>query len=257
MRARTSGQSGGVACKSATGARWAGALLLACACACSDASAPPAVGAVEAALAAPATSSAPAAQPGFEYKDFPVATASATTDAGVTFQGQARALLGDGIAVGQTLRDAALTTTDNALLNLASTSGRVRIISVVPSLDTPVCEQQTHYLSERSGSLASDVELVTVSIDTPFAQARFARDAHIKNMTFLSDYAERQFGMAHGLVVQQDAPVLARAMMVVDQNNVIRYLQVTPELVSMPDMEAALNFARQLVQETKDAAKRS
>lgn len=254
MRARTRSEGCGVTCRSATWLQWTGALLLACTCACSDASAPPAAGAVEAASAAPLTGSAAAAQPAFEYKDFPVSTASATTDAGVTFQGQARALLGDGIAVGQTLRDAALTTTDNALLNLASTSGRVRVISVVPSLDTPVCEQQTHYLSERSGSLAADVELVTVSIDTPFAQARFARDANIKNVTFLSDYAERQFGMAHGLVVQQDAPVLARAMMVVDQNNVIRYLQVTPELVSMPDMEAALNFARQLVQETKAAA---
>jgi len=221
--------------------RRAAALVLAAACACSD-SGP--------AGEAPEPEAPAAAASGFEYRDFPVSTTSATS-AAVTLRGEARALLGEGIQVGQTLRDAALMTTDNTLLNLANTPGRVRIISVVPSLDTPVCEQQTHYLSERSGSLADDVELVTVSIDTPFAQARFARDADIKNVTFLSDYASRAFGMAHGLVVAQDAPVLARALIGVDPANVIRYLQVTPELASMPDMDAALRFARQLVADAK------
>jgi len=223
--------------------RAGGALLLACACACSDASTP----------AGDATAPAEA---GFQYKDIPVSTASAgtgpqaTADQGITLRGQSLALLGSGIAVGQTLRDAALTTADNTLLNLAEETGRVRVISVVPSLDTPVCEQQTHYLSERSGSLAADVQLVTVSVDTPFAQARFARDARIRNITFLSDYDNHEFGLAHGLLVDKPA-VLARAMMVVDRDNVIRYLQVTPEIASMPDMEAALAFARQLVQDSK------
>jgi thioredoxin-dependent peroxiredoxin len=229
--------------------RAGGALLLACACACSDASTP--AGNV-------AASTSPPVEPGVRYKDIPVSTASAgtgadaTADSGITLRGQSLALLGSGIAVGQTLRAAALTTADNTLLDLAEKPGRVRVISVVPSLDTPVCEQQTHYLSERSGSLAADVQLVTVSVDTPFAQARFARDARIKNITFLSDYDNHEFGLAHGLLVDKPA-VLARAMMVVDRDNVIRYLQVTPEVASMPDMEAALAFARQLVQESKGA----
>jgi thiol peroxidase len=121
----------------------------------------------------------------------------------------------------------------------------VRIISVVPSLDTKTCEQQTHHLSEKNDGLDKSIELVTVSIDTPFAQGRFAREAKIKNVTFLSDYRDAQFGKENGLLVDQPH-VLARAVMVVDAQNVIKYLQVTPELAEMPDMEAAFQFARTL-----------
>ena len=133
-----------------------------------------------------------------------------------------------------------LTQTDLSLVNITDTEGKgkVRIISVVPSLDTTVCEQQTHYLSEKNKGLDKMVELVTVSIDTPFAQKRFAEEAHITNVTFLSDYRDADFGKTYGLFFK-DPHILARTVMVVDAHNTVRYLQITPELAQLPDMDEA------------------
>lgn len=188
------------------------------------------------------------AEPTFMYKDLPVAKGSATAgdDNNVTFKGTPLALTGPGIKVGESLRDVQVAKGDLSLTNIADTKGKVRIISVVPSLDTKVCEQQTHYLSEKNKGLDQSVEMITVSVDTPFAQDRFAKEAKIKNVTFLSDYRSGAFGQAYGLLVK-DPHILARTVMVVDKDNVIRYLQVTPELAQMPDMEAAFKAAKELL----------
>jgi thioredoxin-dependent peroxiredoxin len=185
---------------------------------------------------------------GFMYKNLPVASASATAGEGhtVTFKGAPLALEGPGIKVGDTLRDVNVAKNDLSLLNIADTIGKVRIISVVPSLDTKVCEQQTHYLSEKNNGLDKNVELITLSVDTPFAQKRFAEEAKINNVTFLSDYRGGDFGKTYGLLVK-DPHILARSVLVVDKDNTIRYLQVTPELAQLPDMEAAFKAARTLL----------
>lgn len=184
----------------------------------------------------------------FTYKDLTVAKDSVNAGSGqtVTLKGKAFDLEGFGVRAGDRLRDAQLTARDLSPVNIAGTKGKVRIISIVPSLDTPVCEQQTHYLSERNNGLDRSVELITVSIDTPFAQDRFAKEAEIKNVTFLSDYRGGEFGKTYGLLVK-DPHILARTVMVVDENNVIRYMQITPELANMPDMNAAFRAARALV----------
>jgi len=184
---------------------------------------------------------------GYMYKDLPVSKTSGTAGAGntVTFKGAPLKLDGTAIKVGDQLRDAKLAGGDLKLVSLTDGKGKVRIVSIVPSLDTKVCEQQTHYLSEKNANLDRDVQLITVSVDTPFAQKRFAEEAKIFNVTFLSDYRGGDFGRAHGLLVP-DIHVLARTVMVVDKDNVVRYLQVVPELASMPDMDAAFNAARKL-----------
>ena len=185
---------------------------------------------------------------GFSYNELPVATESVRAGEGnsVAMEGSPLALAGSGIRVGEALRTAKLARGDLSLVDVADTKGKVRIISVVPSLDTPVCEQQTHYLSEKNGGLDESVELITVSVDTPFAQSRFAREAAIENVTFLSDYRDAAFGRAHGLLVERPH-FLARAVLVVDADNVVRYLQVNDELAAMPDMETAFRIARSLV----------
>lgn len=187
---------------------------------------------------------------GFSYKDLPVADGTVVAGEGhsVLFKGSPLMLSGTGIKVGDQLRDVKLTGRDLALVNIAQTagSGKVRIISVVPSIDTKVCEQQTHQLSEKNRGLDKMVELITVSIDTPFAQKRFAEEAKIRNVTFLSDYRGADFGKAHGLFLREPY-VLTRAVMVVDAHNVIRYLQITPELAQLPDLDEAFTFARALV----------
>lgn len=187
---------------------------------------------------------------GFLYKNLPVADGTVAAGEGhsVLFKGSPLMLSGNGIKVGDSLRDVKLTSGDLTLVNIAQTagSGKVRIISIVPSIDTKVCEQQTHQLSEKNHGLDKMIELITVSIDTPFAQKRFAEEAKIRNITFLSDYRGAEFGKTYGLFLR-DPHFLARAVMVVDAHNVVRYLQITPELAQLPDLDEAFKFARSLV----------
>ncbi len=189
----------------------------------------------------------------FFYKDMPVSNGTAVAGEGnkILFKGNPLALAGSGVKIGDTLRDVKVAQNDLSLVNIGETkgSGKVRIISVVPSLDTPVCEQQTHILSERNKGLDRMVELITVSIDTPFAQKRFAGEAKIANVTFLSDYRGAEFGKTHGLFLEGPS-LLTRAVMVIDKTNTVRYLQITPELTQLPDMEEAFQFARRLVTES-------
>ncbi len=186
---------------------------------------------------------------GFFYKEIPVAKETASTGEGSTIQFQGRPLPLSGLEVkaGETLRAVPLAKRNLSLVNIHETQGKVRIINVVPSLDTKVCEQQTHYLSEKNQGLDQNVQLITISIDTPFAQDRFAKEAGIDNVEFLSDYRGGEFGKSHGLLLE-GPHLLARAVMVVDANNMIRYLQVTPDLGHMPDMDRAFQVARSLTQ---------
>jgi thiol peroxidase len=190
---------------------------------------------------------------GFLYKNMTVADGSVIAGEGqkVLYKGSPLVLSGTGIKVGDTLREVQLTQTDLSPMGITDTKGKgkVRIISVVPSLDTPVCEQQTHYLSEKNKGLDKMVELVTVSIDTPFAQKRFAQEAHINNVTFLSDYKDAEFGKAYGLFLK-GPHILARTVIVVDANNTVRYLQVTPELAQLPDMDKAFAVAKSLINQS-------
>jgi len=186
----------------------------------------------------------------FQYKNMTVADGSAIPGEGqkVLYKGSPLVLSGTAIKVGDPLREVQLTQTDLSPIGITDTKGKgkVRIISVVPSLDTPVCEQQTHYLSEKNKGLDKMVELVTVSVDTPFAQKRFAQEANIANVTFLSDYRDAEFGKTYGLYLK-GPHILARTVMVVDANNTVRYLQVTPELTQLPDLDEAFKVAKSLI----------
>jgi len=204
------------------------------------------------ALFAPAGCSTADPTPGLDFPYKVMSVANGTINAGegnsVLSQGKPLRLSGMGIKVGDKLHDVKLTQVDLALVSVTDTKGKgkVRIISVVPSIDKEVYEQQTHYLSEKNKGLDKIVELITISIDTPFAQKRFAEEAKITNVTFLSDYRGADFGKAHGLYLK-DPHVLTQAVIVVDTANVVRYLQVTPELAQLADMDEAFRFARTLV----------
>ncbi|MFO1350272.1 MAG: thiol peroxidase [Gammaproteobacteria bacterium] len=181
--------------------------------------------------------------------ELPVSKDSITPGDGqnVSFKGNPLPLEGQAVQVGKPLPAAMVTASDMAAVNLADGKGKVRIISVVPSLDTKVCEQQTHILSEKNGGIDKDVQLVTVSMDLPFAQNRFAKEAKISNITFLSDYKTAEFGMNNGLLVKP-LHLLSRAVIVTDKDNVVRYVQVVPELTSLPDMSKAVEVAKGLAE---------
>ena len=128
--------------------------------------------------------------------------------------------------------------------NTFKPDGKVKLVSFVPSVDTKVCEQQTHLLGE-SAALSPNVVRITVSRDLPAAQKRFAAEAKLDNITYLSDYKAGSFGAATGLLMP-DSGLLARAVAVVDGQGNVRYLQVVPELRYPPDMDKAIQFANGL-----------
>ncbi len=192
----------------------------------------------------------PAAGPDFPYKVMPVANGTINAGEGnnVLSQGKPLMLSGMGIKVGDKLHDVKLTQIDLATRERQryKGKGKVRIISVVPSIDTKVYEQQTHYLSEKNKGLDKIVELITHQHRYPLCAKTLCRRGKITNVTFLSDYRGADFGKAHGLFLK-DPHLLTQAVIVVDTANVVRYLQVTPELAQLPDMDEAFRFARTLV----------
>lgn len=188
------------------------------------------------------------ALPGFADDTMAVAKGSVAPGDGhsVTLKGNALPLAGSAVKVGVPLPAATLINGSMQPVNIAEAKGKVRIINVVPSLDTPVCDAQTHELVEKDPALAEAVELVTVSMDLPFAQQRWARAAKVKNVTFLSDHRNGDFGMNNGLLIQP-LRLLARAVIVTDKDGVVRYLQVVPEVTELPDMDAAMSAAKGLM----------
>ncbi|MCA9451928.1 MAG: redoxin family protein, partial [Nitrospira sp.] len=138
----------------------------------------------------------------FSYKNIPVDKETARTGEGSTilFRGTPLPLSGIEVKAGETLRAVPLAKGDLSLVDIQESQGKVRIINIVPSLDTKVCEQQTHYLSEKNQGLDQQVQLITISVDTPFAQERFAKEAGITNVEFLSDFRGGEFGSSHGLL---------------------------------------------------------
>lgn len=185
---------------------------------------------------------------GKEVEAIKVTTESTASGDGnsVTLQGNAMPLSGQALRVGDALPAAMVTGANLGSVNIAEAKGRVRIISVVPSVDTPTCEAQTHELSEKDRKLAEKVDLITISMDLPFAQQRFAKEAKIKNITFYSDYKTGEFGKNNGLLLDP-LRLLARAVIVTDKDNIVRYIQVVPEVTQLPDMPAAIKFAKSLL----------
>ena len=167
----------------------------------------------------------------------------------VTRGGAAVKLLGTAVSLGEPLP--AVKLVDAMTLNevdLSQEKGAVLFLSLVPSIDTKVCEEQTHYLGEEGEKLPKEIQRITISRDTPFAQKRFAQEAKLTNLRYLSDYKEGGFGRATGLLMEGSL-LLARAVILVDKKGAIRYIQVVPEITRLPDMERAFQRAAELAKE--------
>ncbi len=178
----------------------------------------------------------------------PVATETVAPGTSVTQKGKPRPLIGTPVVVGEPLPATRLL--DAATMgdvDLSAWRGQVLVLSIVPSIDTKVCEAQTHYLGEQGDRLPASVRRVVISRDTPFAQQRFSAEAKLTDLTYLSDYRDGSFGRSTGLLVD-GLMLLARAVLVVDRDGVVRYLQVVPELTHLPDMEAAFVKATALAE---------
>lgn len=161
----------------------------------------------------------------------------------VTFKGGPVTLLGSEIKIGDTAPD--FTVLDNTLkpVTLSQFRGRVVIISVVPSLDTPVCELQTRRFNQDAAGL--NAQVLTISMDLPFAQKRFCDSFKIENVLTLSDFRDREFGRSYGLVIKE-LGLLARAVFVVDGDGKVAYREIVKETGEQPDYDAAIEAARTL-----------
>ena len=160
----------------------------------------------------------------------------------VTFKGNPLTLVGTEVQVGSPAPDFDLTSYGPAgmtHITKADLLGKPAFISVVPSLDTPVCQVQTKTFNKRLAALGDKITALTVSLDLPFAMNRFCGAEDIKGMKNGSDYMDRSFGTHWGVLIDE-LKILARAVFVLDAQGVVRYAQVVQEVASEPDYDAAI-----------------
>ncbi len=164
----------------------------------------------------------------------------------VTFKGNPLTLVGDEVKIGQKAPD--FVVIDNSLspVRFSSYLGKVCIISSVVSLDTPVCDSQTRRFNEEASRLGSNVAILTVSMDLPFAQKRWCGAAGVDRVQTLSDHRDAAFGMAYGILIKE-LRLLARAVLIVDHKGILRYKELVKEVTSGPNYEAALTELKKLM----------
>jgi thiol peroxidase len=164
----------------------------------------------------------------------------------VTFMGNPLTLLGPGLKVGDKAPN--FNVLDNNLnpVQLSAYKGKVCILSSVPSLDTPVCDLETRRFNQEAATLGSDVAVLTLSMDLPFAQKRWCGAAGVDKVTTLSDHRDASFGTAYGTLIKE-LRLLARCVFVVDQGGIIRYIQLVKEIAQEPDYAAVLNAVKKLL----------
>jgi thiol peroxidase len=164
----------------------------------------------------------------------------------ITFKGNPMTLLGPELKVGDTAPDFVVADNGLAAVTLSSYAGKIKIITAVPSLDTPVCDTETRRFNQEAAALPGEVVVLTVSLDLPFAQKRWCGAAGIDKVVTLSDYRERSFGLGYGVLIKE-LLLLSRAVFVVDAANIIRYIQIVPEVTAEPDYAAAISAAKALL----------
>jgi thiol peroxidase len=179
----------------------------------------------------------------------PMDMASTQPGEQVNFRGKPIKLLGSPVTLGKPLPSVDLV--DAMGMNnvdLSKERGSVLLLSIVPSLDTPVCEEQTHYLAEKGNVLPKGIHRIVISRDTPFAQKRFAKEAKLTNLQYLSDYKQGDFARSTGLLTE-GLMLFARSVIVVDKQGIVRYIQVVPEMTHLPDMERAFQVAIEMAKQ--------
>lgn len=155
----------------------------------------------------------------------------------ITFKGNPLTLLGPELKLGDTAPD--FTASDAGLkpVRLSDFKGKTVVISAVPSLDTPVCAEQTKKFNQEAASL--NAKVLTISLDLPFAQKRFCDALNIQNVTVISDYKDREFANKYGLLIKE-LGLLARTVLVVDAQGKITHLEIVKEVTQEPNYKAAI-----------------
>ena len=164
----------------------------------------------------------------------------------VTFKGGPMTLEGKEVKEGDKAPDFRVVDPAMKGMSLSDFKGKIKVITFFPSLDTPVCDLQVKEFNKRAAKLSPEVVVIGISKDLPFAQKRFCHDNEIKNINVLSDYKYSSFGMNYGLLVKE-LNLLARGVLIIDKNDILRYFKVVDELTAPPDYDDALKALEYIV----------
>jgi len=165
--------------------------------------------------------------------------------ASVTMHGKPLQTNGELPQLGSVAPGFSLTATNMSTVSLDDSKGKVRVVSIVPSIDTSVCSIQTARFNHEMDSLPENVVGLTISVDTPFAQKRWCAAEGIEKMQLLSDFKDHSFAQAYGLYIPE-AGISARAVVSIDAQDKVAYTQLVPEISQEPNYSEVLEKARQL-----------
>jgi thiol peroxidase len=163
----------------------------------------------------------------------------------ITMRGNPLTLTGNEVKVGEMAPDFVVLDNNLSPVKFSSFRGKTCILSSVPSLDTPVCDMETRKFNEEAARLGSDVAILTISMDLPFAQKRWCAAAGVDKVQTFSDHRDASFGSAYGVLIKE-LRLLARAVFVVDRKGIIQNIQLVKEVTNEPDYAAVLNALKKL-----------
>lgn len=168
----------------------------------------------------------------------------------ITFKGSPMTLEGRSLEEGGRAPDFKVVDIGLKEIGLADFKDKIKVITFFPSLDTPVCDLQVKEFNKRASTVSSDVVILGISKDLPFAQKRFCSEHEIKNIKVLSDYKYSSFGENYGLLIKE-LNLLARGVLIIDKNDIIRYFKVVDELTNPPDYDNALRALESIIKNSK------
>ena len=170
----------------------------------------------------------------------------------VSMHGKPLTLGGQELSLGMVAPDFTVLDQESNEVRLSEFKNKIKVISVTPSLDTPVCDLQLRRFNSEASQMPSDVVVLNISMDLPFAIKRFCAIAEIERAKALSDHRDASFGNAFGVLIKE-LRLLARAVFILDRDNKVRYIEIVPELSNHPDYDKALQSLRTLTDMAKAA----
>lgn len=170
----------------------------------------------------------------------------------ITMRGKALSLVGPDLTIGARAPDFTALDRDLHEAKLSDHAGKIKVISVTQSLDTTVCDLQARRFNHEASLLPSDVVVLNISMDLPFAIGRFCTIAGIEKVKALSDHRDGSFGEAYGVLIKE-LRLLARSVFILDKDDIVRYREIVPEQTNQPDYEMALKALADLTNVAKAA----
>lgn len=161
----------------------------------------------------------------------------------VKFKGNPLTLVGPELKAGDKSPDFTVLDGELKEVRLNNFEGKVKVISVTPSLDTPVCDMQARRFNEEAAKLPEDVVVINISMDLPFAISRFCTTAGVDKVKAYSDHRDASFGNAYGVLIKE-LRLLARSIFVINKDNIIKYVEIVPEITEQPKYDRVLEIVK-------------